>query len=134
MKESSFYLAAYNIDMISLQTEIENVLHKKFSDDPIPLDCLNKVISGLKSNEKLGLDLLPERKKQSYVEDLKRKLSSTIRGNQDVRSRDNFTKREIKALWARHLKDLLVPLRNSEFDILVALKVENLCILRNTAQ
>ena len=128
MKESYFYLAAYNIDMISLQTEIENVLHKKFSDDPIPLDCLNKVISGLKSNEKLGLDLLPERKKQSYVEDLKRKLSSTIRGNQDVRSRDKFTKREIKALWARHLMDLLVPLRNSEFDILAALKVDNLYI------
>ena len=124
MKESYFYLAAYNIDMISLQTEIENVLHKKFSDDPIPLDCLNKVISGLKSNEKLGLDLLPERKKQSYVDDLKRKLSSTIRGNQDVRSRDKFTKREIKALWARHLMDLLVPFINSEFDILVALKVD----------
>ena len=131
MKESYFYLAAYNIDMISLQTEIENVLHKKFSDDPIPLDCLIKDISGLKSNEKLGLDLLPERKKQSYVEDLKTKLSSTIRGNQDVRSRDTFTKREIKALWARHLMDLLVPLRNSEFDILVALKVNNLYILRN---
>ena len=128
MKESYFYLAAYNIDMISLQTEIENILHKKFSDDPIPRDCFNKTISGLKSNEKLGLDLLPERKKQSYVEDLKTKLSSTIRGNQDVRSRDNFTKREIKALWARHLKDLLVPLRNSEFDILAALKVDNIYI------
>ena len=128
MKESSFYLAAYNIDMISLQTEIENVLHKKFSDDPIPLDCLNQAISGLKSNEKLGLDLLPERKKQSYVEDLKTKLSSTIRGNQDVQTRDKFTKREIKALWARHLMDLLVPLRNSEFDILAALKVDNLYI------
>ena len=34
MKESSFYLAAYNIDMISLQTEIENVLHKNET-----LDC-----------------------------------------------------------------------------------------------
>merc|ERR1712241_529364 len=25
-------------------------------------------------------------------------------------------------MWARHLKDLLVPLRNSEFDVLVTLK------------
>ena len=86
----------------------------------------------MNSNEKLGLDLLPERKKQSYVEELKTKLSSTISGNQDIQSRDKFTKREIKALWARHLKDLLVPLRNSEFDILVALKVDNICILKNT--
>ena len=74
-------------------------------------------------DDKPGLDLLPERRRMSYGEDLKKKLSSTIRGNKEVQSRDKFTKREVRAMWARHLKDLLVPLRNSEFDILVTLKV-----------
>ena len=74
-------------------------------------------------DDKPGLDLLPEKKRMSYGEDLKKKLSSTIRGNKEVQSRDKFTKREVRAMWARHLKDLLVPLRNSEFDVLVTLKV-----------
>ena len=75
-------------------------------------------------DDKPGLDLLPEKKRMSYREDLKKKLSSTIRGNKEIQNRDKFTKGEVKAMWARHLKDLLVPMRNSEFDILVTLKVD----------
>ena len=128
IKESSFYQASNNIDLVSLEADIEKVLHKKFPDDHIPLDCLNGAISELKSNEKPGLNLLPERKKKLYVEDLMKKLSSTIKGNKEATIKDNFTKREVKALWARHLKDCIVPLRNSEFDILVTLKVNIVCI------
>ena len=69
-------------------------------------------------NDKPGLDLLPEKKRMSYGEDLKKKLSSTIRGN-----KDKFTKGEVKALMTRHLLGLAVNLRKSEFDILVSLKV-----------
>ena len=124
IKESSFYQAAYNIDLVKLEAEIEDFLHKNSPDDDISVDCLNKAISKMKGrDDKPGLDLLPEKRRVSYGEDLKKKLSSTIRGNKEVQSRDKFTKREVRAMWARHLKDLLVPLRNSEFDILVTLKV-----------
>ena len=74
-------------------------------------------------DDKPGLDLLPERKRVSYGEDLKKKLSSTIRGNKEVQSRDKFAKREVKALMTRHLLGLAVDLRKSEFDILVTIKV-----------
>ena len=80
-------------------------------------------------DDKPGLDLLPERRRMSYGEDLKKKLSSTIRGNKEVQSRDKFTKREVKALMTRHLLGLAVDLRKSEFDILVTLKV--ICIFLN---
>ena len=79
-------------------------------------------------DDKPGLDLLPEKKRMSYGEDLRKKLSSTIRGNKEVQSRDKFTKREVKALMTRHLLGLAVDLRKSEFDILVTHKVDNLCI------
>ena len=79
-------------------------------------------------DDKPGLDLLPEKKRMSYGEDLKKKLSSTIRGNKEVQSRDKFTKREVKALMTRHLLGLAVDLRKSEFDILVTLKV--MCIFQ----
>ena len=75
-------------------------------------------------DDKPGLDLLPEKKRMSYGEDLKKKLSSTIRGNKEVQSRDKFTKREVKALMTRHLLGLAVDLKKSEFDILVTLKVQ----------
>ena len=91
LKESSFYLTAYNIDLVKLEADIEKVLHAKFPDDHISLDCLNGAISELKSNEKPGLNLLPERKQKSYVEDLKKKLSSTIKGNKEATNKDNFT-------------------------------------------
>ena len=74
-------------------------------------------------DDKPGLDLLPVRKKMSYGEDLKKKLTSTIRGNKEVQSRDKLTKGEVKALMTRHLLGLAVDLRKSEFDILVTLKV-----------
>ena len=74
-------------------------------------------------DDKPGLDLLPEKKRMSYGEDLKKKLTSTIRGN-----KDKFTKREVKALMTRHLLGLAVDLRKSEFDILVTLKV--ICIFQ----
>ena len=80
-------------------------------------------------DDKPGLDLLPERKRMSYGEDLKKKLSSTLRGNKEAQSREKFTKKEVKALMTRHLLGLAVDLRKSEFDILVTLKVDNLCIL-----
>ena len=82
-------------------------------------------------NDKPGLDLLPERKRMSYGEDLKKKLSSTIRGNKEVQSRDKFTKGEVKALMTRHLLGLAVDLRKSEFDILVTLKVICIFFKRN---
>ena len=59
----------------------------------------------------------------SYGEDLTRKLSSTIIGNKEVQNRDKFTKREVAAMITRHLLGLAVGFRNSEFDILVTLKV-----------
>ena len=74
-------------------------------------------------DDKPGLDLLPEKKRMSYGEDLRKKLSSTIRGNKEFQSRDKFTKREVKALMTRHLLGLAVDLRKSEFDILVNLRV-----------
>ena len=130
VKESSFYLAAYNIDLAKLEAEVEDFLHKNSPDDDISVDCLNKAFSKMKGrDDKPGLDLLPERKRMSYGEDLKRKLSSTLRGNKEAQSRDKFSKSEVKALMTRHLLGLAVDLRKSEFDILVTLKVDNLCIL-----
>ena len=79
-------------------------------------------------DDKPGLDLLPERKRMSYGEDLKKKLSSTIRGNKEVQSREKFTRKEVKILITRHLLGLAADLRKSEFDILVTLKVENIYI------
>ena len=123
-KESSFYQAAYNIDLAKLEAEVEDFLHKKSPDDHISVECLNKAFSKMKGrDDKPGLDLLPEKKRMSYGEDLKKKLTSTIRGN-----KDKFTKREVKALMTRHLLGLAVDLRKSEFDILVTLKV--ICIFR----
>ena len=80
-------------------------------------------------DDKPGLDLLPERKRMSYGEDMKKKLSSTLRGNKEAQARDKFTKREVTALITRHLLGLAVDLRKSEFDILVTLKVDNLSVL-----
>ena len=75
-------------------------------------------------DDKPGLDFLPEKKRTSYGEDLKKKLSSTIRGNKEFQSRDKFTKREVKALMTRYLLGLAVDLRKSEFDILVTIMVD----------
>ena len=128
-KESSFYQAAYNIDLAKLEAEVEDFLHKNSPDDHISVDCLNKAFSKLKGrDDKPGLDLLPERKRVSYGEDLKKKLTSTIRGNKEVQSRDKFTKGEVKALMTRHLLELAVDMRKSEFDILITLKV--ICIFQ----
>ena len=125
MKESSFYKTVYNIDLVKLEDEVEDFLHKNSPDDHISVDCLNKAFSRMKGkDDKPGLDLLPEKKRKSYGEDLRKKLSSTIRGNKEVQSRDKFTKREVKALMTRHLLGLIVDSRNSEFDILVTLKVD----------
>ena len=71
-------------------------------------------------DDKPGLDLLPEKKRMSYGEDLRKKLSSTTGGN----NREKFTKREVRALITRHLLGLAVDLRKSEFDLLVTLKVD----------
>ena len=79
-------------------------------------------------DDKPGLDLLPEKKRMSYSEDLKMKINSTTRGNKKLESEQKFTKREVKALMTRHLLGLAVHLRKSEFDILVTLKVDYLCI------
>ena len=123
-KESSFYQTVYNIDLVKLEAEVEDFLHKNSPDDDISVDHLNKAFSKMKGrDDKSGLDLLSEKKRVSYAEDLRKKLSSTIRGNKEVQSRDKFTKREVKALMTRHLLGLAVDLRKSEFDILVTLKV-----------
>ena len=127
LQESSFYSAAYNIDMAKLEAEVEDFLQKTSADDDISVDCLNKAFAKMKGrDDKPGLDLLPEKKRVSYGEDLKKKLSLTIRGIKEVQRRDKFTKREVKALMTRHLLGLAVDLRKSEFDILVTLKV--ICI------
>ena len=75
---------------------------------------------------KPGLDLLPEKKRMSYGEDLEKKLSSTIKGNTELHSTDKFTMKEVKALITRHLLGLAVGFGNSEFDILVTLMVDNI--------
>ena len=110
--------------MSKLGKEVDNFLDKNSPDDDITVDCLNKAFSEMKGrDDKPGLDLLPEKKRMSYGEDLRKKLSSTIRRNKEVVSRNKFTKREVKALITRHLLGLAVDLRKSEFDILVTLKV-----------
>ena len=128
-KESSFYQAAYSIDLDKMEAEVEDFLNKNSPDDDISVDCLNKAFSKMKGkDDKPGLDLLPEKKRMSYGEDLRKKLSLTISGNKEVQSREKFTKREVKALMTRHLLSLAIDLRKSEFDILVTLKVDQLCI------
>ena len=79
-------------------------------------------------DDKPGLDLLPEKKRMSYGEDLKKKLSTTIKETQKFKRRDKFFKAEVKALMVRHLLDVSVHLRKSEFDILVTLKVKDIKI------
>ena len=72
-----------------------------------------------------------KKKLSSIIEkDLKKKkLSSTIdQGNLEVPRRDKLNKEEVKALITRHLVGLAVELKKSEFDILVTLKVNHLCI------
>ena len=124
LKESSFYVAAYNIDLAKLEAEVDDFLDKNSPNDHITVECLNEAFTKMKGrDDKPGLDLLPEKKRKSYGEDLRKKLSSTIRGNKEVQSRDKFTKREVKALMTRHLLGLVVDLRKSEFDILVTVKV-----------
>ena len=113
--------------MSKLEKEVDNFLDKNSPDEDIAVDCLIKAFSEMKGKEdKPGLDLLPEKKRMSYNEDLREKLSSTIRG--ELQARDKFTKREVKALMTRHLLNLAVHLRKSEFDILVTLKV--ICIFQ----
>ena len=64
---------------MKLETEVEDFLHKTSPDDDISVDCLNKAISKMKGrDDKPGLDLLPEKKRVSYGEDLKRKLDFVL--------------------------------------------------------
>ena len=146
-KESSFYNAVYNIDspkLVKLQDDVEDFL-KNFPDDHISVDCLNRAFSNMNGGEFKSLkDLRPDmegislgdgikKKLSSIIEkDLKKKkkkLSSTIdQGNLEVQARDKLNKKEAKALMTRYLLGLAVDLRKSEFDILVTLKVDNLCI------
>ena len=133
VKESSFYLAAYNIDLAKLEAEVEDFLHKNSPDEDISVDCLNKAFSKMKGrDDKPGLDLLPAENKKTYVEDLQKKLSSVLARNDIIQSKEKFTKKEVKALITRHLLGLAVDLGKSEFDILVTLKVDHLCILHLT--
>ena len=124
IKESSFYRAVYNIDVDQLEREVDNFLEKNSQDEDISVDSLIKAFSEMKGKvDKPGLQLLPEKKKKSYTEDLKKKTFSTIKGNKEIASKDKFSKREVRALMTRHFLGLAVGFRNSEFDILVTLKV-----------
>ena len=124
IKESSFYRAAYNINVDQLEREVDNFLEKNSQDEDISVNSLIKAFSEMKGkDDKPGLQLLPDKKRMSYTEDLKKKTLSTIRCNKEIVSKQRFSKREIRALMTRHLLGLAVHLRKSEFDILVTLKV-----------
>ena len=100
--------------------KIEDILNQNFPDDDISMDCLEKAISEMRGSERPGEDLLPENKRRKYVRELKKKLKEKLP------EKKKFSKAEVKALWTRHLLDIIVHSRNSEFDILVTLKVDNI--------
>ena len=118
------YQASYNIDMKKLQEEVDHFLERVSPSDQISVEHLYRAISSLEgTDDKPGLALLDERRrKESYVADLENKLSSKMEASKD-RDCSSLSKREVRALMMRHLLGVATKTRNSEFDLLVTLKV-----------
>ena len=89
------------------------------------MECLYRAISLMEGKKnKPGLDLLSEKRRKSYKADLRAKLESKIGKVNNA----SLSKREIRALMTRHLLNLAIEVRNSEFDLLVTIRVRG----RNT--
>ena len=71
-------------------------------------------------NQKPGLDLLSEKRKKTYNNDLKSKLQKAINNQQ---GRSTFSKTEFKSFFIRYLIDAAAEYYNAEFDLLILLKV-----------
>ena len=106
------YQASYNIDMIKLEAEVVKFLERVSLDDQISVAYLYKALAETDGNDGW----------ESYVTDLKEKLSERIKANKGGDC-SIVPKREVKALMIRHLLGLATKTRNSEFDFLVTLKV-----------
>ena len=108
--------------MVDLERKISQWCDVTITDG-ITSENLFKAIESMgRGDQKPGFDLLSEKQKQSYKEDLKSKLKKTIK-NQPART--SFSKTEFKSFFLRYLIDAAAQNYNSEFDLLILLKVRH---------
>ena len=111
---------------MKLEEEVEQFLEKISPNDNISVECLYRAISIMEGKKnKPGLDLLSEKRRKSYKADLRAKFESKIG---KIHEDASLCKREIRALMTRHLLNLVIESRKSEFDLLVTIRVRG----RNT--
>ena len=110
----------YKLDLAKLEAKICKWCDDTISDDNTSEDLFTAIESMKGGDQKPGLDQLSDKRKQTYKKDLKSKLGKTINSRQ---ARSSFSKTEVKSFFIRYLIDAAAENYNSEFDILILLKV-----------
>ena len=110
----------YNLDLDDLETQISQWCDDTITHHITSHDLFKAIESMRGGDQKPGLNLLSEKQKQSYKKGLKSKLEKTIRNQEAQRS---FSKEEVKSFFLRYLIDAAAKNYNSEFDLLILLKV-----------
>ena len=120
-KERKFYSSMlYKLDLGDLEAKISEWCDSYISDGITSQDLLGAIERMKGGNQKPGLDLLSEKRKKTYNNDLKSKLQKAINNQQ---GRSTFSKTEFKAFFIRYLLDAVAEYYNAEFDLLILLKV-----------
>ena len=107
----------YDLNLDDLETEISQWCDVTITHQNTSHDIFEAIKSMSGGDQKPGLNLLSEKQKQKG---LKSKLEKTIRNQQAQRS---FSKEEVKSFFLRYLIDAAAKNHNSEFDLLILLKV-----------
>ena len=108
----------YRLDLVGLESKITNWLDSLTDQEEIPKDILFQKIENMEGKGKPGLDIFSEKQRKTYntdlLEALKKAVNSTI---------TTLSKTEVKSFYLRYLIEASSKNQNSEFDILIILKV-----------
>ena len=110
----------YRLALDDLETQISQWCEAALTKDITSSHLLEAIESMEGADQKPGLHLLSEKQKQSYRKGLKSKLEKTLKHQLTQRS---FSKTEVKSFLLRYLIDAAAANYNSEFDLLILLKV-----------
>ena len=111
----------YRLALDDLETQISQWCEAALTKEITSGHLFEAIESMEGADQKPGLHLLSEKQKQSYKKGLKSKLEEkTIKHQLTQRS---FSKTEVKSFLLRYLIDAAAANYNSEFDLLILLKV-----------
>ena len=106
----------YRLDLVGLESKITNWLESLTDQEEIPKDILFQKIENMEGKGKPGLDIFSEKQRKTYNTDLLKALKKAVNST-------TLSKTEVKSFYIRYLIEASSKNQNSEFDILIILKV-----------